>query len=219
MHKSVRQKLPEFLKRYEGKYNHMYLDKKGLVTIGIGFLIDPVDEALKLQYRTKGGGTVGNAEVKAEWEKVKERKDLINKGGPAFASITTLELSDQGIRTLFIKKSEAAAKWYVNNAVAKKYYGEFNSWPADAQMALLGIAWGIAPIPQFGWRALPEACKREDWMKAAEECRIKDAPVGRNRGHKLMFQNAYYVRENKSDISKLWWPSQLVRKTIINKRK
>jgi len=42
-------------------------------------LIDPVDEALKLQYRTKGGGTVGNAEVKAEWEKVKERKDLINR--------------------------------------------------------------------------------------------------------------------------------------------
>jgi|LGOV01.1.fsa_nt_gb hypothetical protein len=215
MHASVRHKLPEFLTLYEGKYHHMYLDVKGLVTIGIGFLIDPVDEALKLQYKTKGGGMAGQAEVKAEWTKVKARKDLIKKGGPAFASITTLELSDQGIRTMFVKKSEAAAKWYVNNAAAKMYYGAFDSWPADAQMALLGIAWGIAPIPQFGWRALPEACKREDWMKAADECRIKGAPEGRNRGHKLMFQNAHYVKENKSDIRKLWWPSQLVQKTVI----
>ena len=43
MHPSATAALPGFLKQYEGKVNFMYLDKKGLVTMGIGHLIDPIN--------------------------------------------------------------------------------------------------------------------------------------------------------------------------------
>ena len=56
MHASVKNALSNFLKQYEGKVNFMYLDVKGLVTVGIGHLIDPVNMALKLEFGQKGGG-------------------------------------------------------------------------------------------------------------------------------------------------------------------
>jgi hypothetical protein len=51
MHASVKAKLANFLKEYEGKFGYMYLDVKALVTVGIGNKIDPVDQALKLNDR------------------------------------------------------------------------------------------------------------------------------------------------------------------------
>ena len=56
MHQSVKTALSGFLKQYEGKVHFMYLDMKGLVTVGIGQLIDPVDRALKLEFGHAGGG-------------------------------------------------------------------------------------------------------------------------------------------------------------------
>ena len=88
MHQSVKTALPGFLKEYEGKVNFMYLDVKGLVTVGIGHLIDPVDMALKLEFGPKGGGggAVSAGEITAEWQTVKSRKDLISQGGAAFGA-------------------------------------------------------------------------------------------------------------------------------------
>jgi hypothetical protein len=45
----------------------MYLDVKGLVTVGIGHLIDPVNMAHKYEFRAKGGGgPVSIGEITAE---------------------------------------------------------------------------------------------------------------------------------------------------------
>ena len=68
MHQSVQNALHDFLKQYEGKVNFMYLDVKGLVTVGIGHLIDPVHMALKLEFRTKGGNSpVSGGEVQSDF--------------------------------------------------------------------------------------------------------------------------------------------------------
>lgn len=215
MHPMVKAKLANFLKQFEGRHNHMYLDVKGLVTIGVGHLIDPVQEALKLKFRTKGGSAAGPAEVKKEWATVKSRRDLIKKGGKAFAAITNLELSDSGISKMLDIHAGQVEKYFKTNPAATKYYGKFDSWPADAQMALLGIAWGIMPLPQFGWKKFPEACRQEDWKTASKECRIKDAPDGRNRAHKLMFENAAHVKADGGDVKQLHWPAILIRQVNI----
>jgi len=210
MHQSVISKLPEFLKQYEGKVNFMYLDVKGLVTIGIGNLIDPVDNALKLEFRKKGGsGAVSSAEIIAEWNTVKSRTDLAPKGGSAFASITTLELTDSGITTMVNEHAKRIETYITTNASALKYYSNFKNWPADAQMAFVGIAWGVMPLPQFGWHKFPEACKNEDWDTAAKECTISSAiATGRNEAHKTMFLNAAAVKSNGDPISQLCYPNR-----------
>lgn len=210
MHQTAQNALHDFLKQYEGKVNFMYLDVKGLVTIGIGHLIDPVNMAMKLEFRQKGGnGAVSGAEVAAEWQTVKSRRDLIPKGGAAFGSVTRLELSDNGIKAM-VKSHAAGIENYIKtNASASKFYSNFDNWPADAQLAFMGVAWGGIPIPQFGWHKFPEACRIEDWEQAATECKIS-SPIaaGRNEAHKTMFLNAAAVKSNGDSISELSWPNR-----------
>ena len=210
MHQSVQNALHDFLKQYEGKVNFMYLDVKGLVTIGVGHLIDPINQALKLEFRTKGGsGSVSTAEVTSEWQTVKSRKDLIPKGGEAFGAVTRLELSDKGIKAMVISHANGIENYIKTNAAAKKFYSNFDNWPADAQLGFFGVAWGGIPIPQFGWHKFPEACRVEDWDKAAAECKIT-SPIaaGRNEAHKTMFLNAAAVKANGDSITELSWPNR-----------
>lgn len=211
MHPSVIAALPGFLKQYEGKVNFMYLDKKGLVTIGVGHLIDPINQALKLEFGYKGGGgPASSGEVTTEWQTVKQSQKLINLGAPAFDKITRLSLTDVGIQKM-VKDSAAAIENYIKtNGSAKKFYGDFDLWPADAQLALMGVAWGGIPIPQFGWHKLPEACRLAKWDVAAVESKISSAiAAGRNEAHKLMFMNAAAAKANGDDITQLSWPSRL----------
>lgn len=209
MHQSVKTALSGFLKQYEGKVSFMYLDVKGLVTVGIGQLIDPVHRALKLEFGHQGGGAASAAEVTAEWQTVKSRTDLIGKGSAAFGAITRLTLTDKGIETM-VKESASAIEDYIKtNPSARKFYDNFDRWPADAQLAFMGVAWGGIPIPQFGWHKFPEACKVEDWDLAAKECKIS-SPIaaGRNEAHSLMFLNAAAVKSNGDDITELCWPNR-----------
>lgn len=209
MHYSVISALPLFLKQYEGKVNFMYLDVKGLVTVGIGHLIEPVDMALKLEFGYKSGGKASPSEVSAEWQTVKNSKHLIGKGGEAFGAITKLQLTDNGIKTMVTEDAKGIENYIKTNASARTFYGDFDNWPADAQLGFMGVAWGGIPLPQFGWHKFPEACKKQDWEAAAKECKIS-SPIaaGRNEAHKLMFLNAAAVRSNTDDIKELAWPDR-----------
>jgi hypothetical protein len=210
MHPSALNALPGFLKQYEGKVNYMYLDVKGLVTIGIGHLIDPVSMAQKLDFSTKGGsGSVSSGEIAAEWQTVKSRKDLIGKGSAAFDAITRLQLSDAGTMTMVKEHAGGIENYIKTNASARQFFSNFDNWPADAQLAFMGVAWGGIPIPQFGWHKFPAACQAEDWKAAAAECTIKSAIAsGRNEAHKLMFMNAAAVKANGDDIKELSYPNR-----------
>jgi len=209
MHPSVVKALPGFLKQYEGKVNFMYLDMKGLVTVGIGHLIDPVGMALKLEFGQGGGGRASDGEVTAEWQLVKSRKDLIGQGSAAFGAITKLTLTDNGITTMVNDDANGIENYIKNNASARQFYTDFDNWPADAQLGFMGVAWGGIPIPQFGWHKFPEACKKQDWDTAANECKISSPiAVGRNEAHRLMFLNAAAVKANGDDIKELSWPNR-----------
>jgi hypothetical protein len=97
------------------------------------------------------------------------------------------------------------------NSTASDFYGNFDKWPADAQLGFIGVSWGGIPLPQFGWHKFPLACKQEDWQTAANECAIRSPlAAGRNEAHKLMFWNAALVKGNGSDITTLNWPAELI---------
>src|SRR5690242_21318627 len=98
MHPSVRSQFRAFNEPFEGSVPYMYLDIKGLVTVGVGNLIDPVELATALPFRFKdkpGIGTPGalasTNQIAAEWRKLKNTKSLAKKGHLACAPITDLE--------------------------------------------------------------------------------------------------------------------------------
>jgi GH24 family phage-related lysozyme (muramidase) len=217
MHPSVNAKLSSFLKSYEGKVGFMYLDAKGLVTVGIGHLIDPISYAKGIKFQFKGQpGSDGSGAFQAEWQMVKSRQDLKDKGAAAFAPITTLELSDAGIEALVVKAAKSIEDYIKTNASARRFYADFDHWPADAQLGFLGVAWGGIPLPQFGWHKFPEACRTQDWATAAKECKITSPiAVGRNEAHQRMFQNAAQAKANGDDIRVLNWPATLLQKVDI----
>jgi hypothetical protein len=60
----------------------MYLDIKGLVSIGIGNLIDPINLAMDLPFVHKDDINVAAStdEIETEWQTVKGRQDLAPRG-------------------------------------------------------------------------------------------------------------------------------------------
>ncbi|MFD9339391.1 hypothetical protein ACFWBF_34115 [Streptomyces sp. NPDC060028] len=187
MRSSVRDNFSAFSKRLEGRVNHMYLDSLGNVTIGIGNKIDPVADALALSslgatLLHDGTNTPAtNAEITTEWTSV--------KGG---STVTTLHLSEASINTLVDTRLSQ------NETTLVTFFPGFSTWPADAQLAILSMAWGMGPDglrpPKF--KNLREAIGRRDWFNAARECNMAGSRLEkRNAVDRGLFRNAAVSEE------------------------
>lgn len=190
MRDSVRDNFADFSARLEGRVDHMYLDRLGLVTIAIGNKIDPVGDALNLAalgaQLLRGDGTpASDAEITAEWTRIK------TASGPA-----QLHLDDSGIDNLVANK--------LNDVEANliPFFSGFADWPADAQMGLLSLGWAMGPnrlkppkFPNFH-----SAVDARDWFRAARECNMAGADlVKRNAADRGLFRNAAVSEEPPPD--------------------
>jgi GH24 family phage-related lysozyme (muramidase) len=208
MYDSVRNAFIGFTTNYEGRINWMYLDIKGLVTIGIGNLIDPVELAVGLPMVQKSGGAAASEDdIRSEWATVKGHTELAQQGWRAAGAVTNLTISDADIDTLVLAKLEA-------NATALKNTSEFSgfeSWPADAQLGILSMAWGLGPGFGPSWPHFRAACGAGDWNTAAAQCRIDETGNPgvrrRNDADQQLFQNAAAAVASGADLSTLWYPN------------
>ena len=226
MYPSVRSIFRDFNEPFEGAIPYMYLDIKGLVTVGVGNLIDPVTAATGLPFRFKnkpGIATPGRFatrdEIIAEWNNLKGDQSLAKKGHRACAPITNLELDDDAINDLI------GARLSQNETYLKrqKAFLNFDSWPADAQLGLLSMAWAMGPGGPPKFRNFSAACEQQDFDTAAEQCKMSEAGnpgvVPRNRANRSLFQNAAAVIAGESDFgfqrSMLYYPQILLKPIII----
>lgn len=182
----------------------MYLDVLGLVTTGIGNLIDTPDDALSLEWLRSDGSVATRREVAAEWTAVKARKDLAQRGGGAFKAITRLRLSDAGLHDLFNRTLDRMAR-----QLATRFPG-FDDWPADAQLATISMAWACGPA--FRFPKLAAALNAGDFATAAVECKMNEAGnpglKPRNAANRLLYENAAAVVARDLDPELLYWPNQ-----------
>ena len=156
-------------RRFEGVIAWMYLDIKGLVTCGIGNLIDPMDAALPLPWQRKADGRpASQAEIMAEWQRIKAQTDLARRGAQAAKAVATLELSDAMIDALARRKLEA------NHDTLRRRFPGLDDWPADAQVALHLMAWAMGPGFPRTWPKFSAACEVRNWLSAAAEAHIPD---------------------------------------------
>lgn len=221
MRSSVRDYWLEFNRPLEGRVNYMYLDSKGYVTTGLGNKIDATAAPLaapteaerdashtiarQLAWSAVDDRTATDDEVDAEWDVVKSKMELADRGGGAFGPpLTSLHLSEQEIdRMVFDKLDEMEA--YLQ---ARAEFGDFANWPADAQLGVLSMAWAMGPA--FRFPRFQSFVASGDWNAAATECRFRPnvgTIVMRNDRDQQLFRNAAQVVAGNLDPDVLVFPA------------
>jgi len=210
MRSSVRDAFVQFTERFEGSVGWMYLDVKGLVTVAIGNLIDPLPLALGCPFvRNSDGQPATPQEIAEEWERVKQHDELARLGHLAAKPYTLLHLTPAGIEEVVQKRLA------LNVLNLQRRFPEFDEWPADAQLATLSMAWACGA--NFAFPRLTAALHRQDWTAAAVECHIEDSHNPgvrpRNAANVTLYRNAACVAARAWDLEELWYPRELVSDT------
>lgn len=226
MYDSVRNGWVAFNAPIESVCGWMYLDKKRLVTCGMGDLVDPIAMALTLPWQRPDGSAAAIDEVSAAWRLVKSRVDLADAGGRAFASLTTIRLSPQVITNLVSKKLVAMEA----TLRSRPSFAAYDTWPADAQMGILSMSWAMGELfnfPRFqaamsvgrfdiaagppGDASANPVLRGEAWMENNDLPGPNPANPGlhrRNLATRVCWQNAWRVVQGLSKAT-LFYPSVL----------
>lgn len=217
---SVQSAFRAFSEQFEGCVPYMYLDVKGLVTVGVGNLVDPAELAQALPFRFKNRPGIANPgapatsdQIAAEWGKVKGNPGLAHERFTAGDPLTELELSDDAINSLILTRVTG------NEGFLKRqpWFQNFDSWPADAQLGLLSMAWAMGPGGPGGFPSFRAACQVMNFNTAAIESQM-DATgnaglVPRNKANAVLFSNAAVVlageAQGKFQRSVLYYPQAL----------
>lgn len=220
MHASVRAAWHQFSEPFEGRVPHMYCDVLGLVTCGVGNLIDPIEAALVLPWRRADGTLASAAEVRMEWNNVKSQKEYLRKRHYKFAGqLTGLRLSDEDIDALVQRKLQS------NDLVLARAFPGWDGWPADAQLGASSMAWAMGPGFPSTFKNFTRYANGGDWIAASVACKIatvakrkradgtiEEIPnpgtIPRNQANALCFRNAATVIEHALARDVLWWPRQ-----------
>jgi hypothetical protein len=190
----------------------MYLDRLGLVTTGVGNLVDPIESALSLPWKNQDGSRASPAEIRSAWNTVKARQDWKGRGGGYFGGLTTIRLDDEGVKEIVHRKL------LQNEDILRKRFPSYDNWPADAQLGLLSMAWAMGPNFQFPKFQSAVNQLLPDFVTAAAESDIHapgdNAVADRNEQNKILFTNAAKVLREQLDVDRLYWPLNLLRDAV-----
>ncbi len=230
MRQVIRDTFFDFTAQREGFTPFMYADTLNLVTTGVGNLIDKgarngfdtsenaLSPALSLPWKIKGPGwtsknpvTAGDAsqaEIRESWIRTKLKEQTspgFNKqGGFAYAGFQPLTLDLAGLKNLFNRTLDSFDKTLASR------YPTYEAAPADAQNAMLSMAWGMGPA--FNFPAFKTAFDAGDFRKAGELSFFKggggtlENRTGRNKDNVIMFNNAADVVKAGADPDRLFFP-------------
>jgi GH24 family phage-related lysozyme (muramidase) len=200
MYQSVKDNFVRFTSVFEGVVPHMYLDVKQLVTIGIGDLIDPIGTAIVLPFAHVDGTPATKGEISDEWMHVKGTGAVGARLGHLYtARFCTLHLTDEGIAEVVGQREDTDERF------TKGRFPDWDTWPADAQLATLSMDWAMGP--GFNFPAFQACALKRDWSGCADNCRINTAGnpgvVPRNAANVKLFTLAANAEKLGDDLSVL----------------
>jgi hypothetical protein len=216
MYQAVRDAFYDFNVPFEGVVHWMYLDVKGLVTIGVGNLIDPVDHAARLPFEYEGqpGSRASGDEIIAAWAEVKARQDMRLRSYREFQSFNNLRLSDDAIATLVDRRLLEQEAFLIQH-----HFPDFENWCADAQLGCLSMTWAMGANFPARFVRFKQACLNEDWETAKTECTINatgnPGVKPRNQANATLFANAARVAEQGLEPSVVYYPIVLLSEVIV----
>lgn len=199
MYDSVRDALFDFNAPLEGVVHWPYQDILGLVTVGIGCLIEPVGLALTVPWLGHPDAGV----IRAEWAKVNAMAKGMHFAQYEHAS--SLRLNDNGVEMLLAAR---AADFEVT---LRKYFANWDTLPADAQLAIMGMAWACGAGFPRTFTNFTRAINARNFTVAAQCAKIReDGNPGihpRNLAVQLCLANAAAIDTGEDyGTPALYWP-------------
>jgi len=189
----------------EGRTNYMYQDSRELVTTGTGNLIDPIGMAMNLPWQV-GGRPATADEITSSWNAVKNNTDpsLMSTGARGIAA-NAVRLSDDALDHLRDAKLAEMIATVVSN------FPNVLTWPADAQLGLLGVIWATGPnLQNCSYMSDFVSCMRNnDFAGMAQTAHWGNIAGDRKVALNLLFNNAADVAQKGLDYTFLNWPAQV----------
>lgn len=179
------------LEQYEDNIEHMYLDTKGFVTVGVGHLIANAEEAKKLKFVHRSSKVAATAaEIEAEFESIKKLSSK-NKIASFFKKHTSLILKENDIDEMTNKHISTF------ESELKRIYGatEFSNFPSKVKLALFDMIFNLGMTPlKNGFPNFNRHIKANDWKLAATECNRPDVSIERNNYVRGLLNDAANAR-------------------------
>lgn len=182
---------------FEGYITHMYLDCKGLVTVGLGHQIPDVGAALVMRFRKRKEGNKKSIEdaIRGDYFRVLN-SGMKCKDHELFEPITTVDLNPTEIEHLFDSDFDAFVEQLSGLSGP---FPDFATYPESAQLGMLDLAYNTGAHGFYtGFPVLVEALRYRNWIEVAEqshreeevEGKINDTIVQRNEVVRRLFLDA-----------------------------
>jgi GH24 family phage-related lysozyme (muramidase) len=197
---SVRDAFVDFTTPLEGNLSWPYGDVKGLVTCGLGLLIDPIETAIGLPWTILGLRPASPDEIREGWNAVKARVGLTQHGGMSYKNVSHLRLSQDAITALVNKRLA------VDEENLLHFFPQWADFPSDAQLGILSLAWAMGGAFAHKFPAFKRAANSGDWVTAAAESHISDGSPARNSANHWLFISAACVVADGGDFDLVNWP-------------
>lgn len=178
--------LRQKLETYEGCVEHMYLDTKGYVTVGVGHLLSTLTNAQSLAFIVQKDSKVATKEqIKTDYDTVKKQtKGLLSS---TYKKHTKLKLKKTDIDKLTNKHIDTF------EGELKKVYGSdaFAAFPSEVRLALFDMIFNLGmtnlknKFPTFN-----KYIKAKSWSDAAKESNRSDVSDARNKYVKDLLEKA-----------------------------
>jgi GH24 family phage-related lysozyme (muramidase) len=174
----------EDLERWEGKFLHLYLDDKGLPTIGIGNLVRSPRSALELPFVVPAENRPATDDEKfAAWRAVMTMRPAMR--APAYEGASPLRLTEEAVDQLVARRLDEEFLPGV-----RALFPAFESFPVQAKRALVDMAFNCGLAGLAGFVHLREAVGRQDWVACSSRCHRASKREGRNEWTAAMFMYA-----------------------------
>lgn len=196
MHQSAKEQIVDHIAWFEGNVPYMYLDSLGLVSTGVGNLLDPYSRyGKRVRFSRANGTPATDAEVKAEFDLVKSK---VIPGGTApqaafrsyraFEAITKLRATWPDVYTAVV---EALRQ---HEAAALQYFGrDFDTFPADVQVVLVQMSYAGGLYARR--LSLAPLLKKRDFIAARSHTYLSNPSQGQagykkyNAAFRMMMMN------------------------------
>ena len=211
MRRAAKEYFVTFSEPLEGIVSHMYQDILGLVTVGMGNLIDPKSLGAGLPWKKKIGGAPATAlEYSNEWDLIKASKTLAKDGYLAAAPLTTLYLTRHDIDALVASKLDS------NEVILRTRIPAYDFWCADAHLFIHSMAWALGP--NMAYPKMFALLNAGNFYDASSECDFSQKAGTlqvRNSANKHLLMNAHGVGVRGLDPERLWYPNTCLGNQIL----
>ena len=189
------------LKTYEGNIPYMYLDSRGFVTVGVGFLLSSADDAPSYIFYLnpappvppipptpgaklpppvpvpRGPQKATAVQIKAEWTNMKGQ--ATNHVESFYQKFTTMKMLPGDIDSVLTVKANSF------EAKGRQTFANWDDFASAAQLALLDMIYNLGSLTAFP--SLTKFALAKDWANCAEQCHREGPSEQRNEDTKNRF--------------------------------